>query len=333
MADGVILVGARRGMERVPVNELMQMIGRAGRNHDGGECHADVILDSKDFSIVASEMDKGGKLDVKSAITDCRSVAFHLLPQISDGGVETVQEASSWLSKTLAAFQGSDMDLESALGLLEGAGAVRVKGDELKATRLGSVAASLYFHAEDVKAWLDNFTELFDQGLEDEELGAAWALGNVPVERAIGDFSDKWEVVNECKASVPQGLFVREGSLINVLMWWCVMGGVSAGKMRHKVLSMRDDFGRIRKALEELDNGVARWGKGDYFEKMALRVSRGIPMKIFDICAWGVSKSLAYHLYNMGVRDEISLRDNLEMISDDIDERNMKILRGIIESI
>ena len=333
MADGVIVVGARRGMERVAINELAQMIGRAGRKQDGGECHADIILDTKDFSVVSSELDKGGKLRVESSITDCRSMAFHILPQISDGGVETVEEVESWLSKTLMVFQGGSANAGDALELLENAGAVKVDGGKVQATNLGRIAASLYFHAEDVKAWLDNFTELFREGLHDEETGAAWALGNVPVERAVGDFSDQWEVVGACRDSMSQGLSVREGSLINVVMWWCVMGGAPAGKMRHKALAMREDFGRIRKALEELDKGVARWGMEEYFEKLALRVSRGIPMKIFNICSWGVSKSLAHHLYNMGVRDEISLRDNLEIISSDIDERNMKVLRGVVEGI
>ncbi len=36
MADKVIVVGAKRGNERVPSSEIMQMIGRAGRRHDGG---------------------------------------------------------------------------------------------------------------------------------------------------------------------------------------------------------------------------------------------------------------------------------------------------------
>jgi len=199
-------------------------------------------------------------------------------------------------------------------------------------TRLGKVAASLYFHAEDVNAWAENFTKLFEEGMENTEMGAAWALGNIPVSRGIGDFSDRWEVVSECKGMIPSGFDVMEGSVINVVLWWCVMGGASAGKLKHKVFTMRGDFGRIRRALCELDDAVGRWGKHDYFDGLAKRVGRGVPMSIFRLYSLGVSKGLAQYLYNMGVKDKVSLKENIDSLCD-VDEVNMKLLREIVESV
>jgi len=334
MADRVILVGARRGQERVSVFEIMQMIGRAGRKHGGGVCKAEVILDTKDFVGVVDEMEKGGKVVVKSSLHNARQVAFHLLPQVCDGGLSSIPEAEKWLSKTLTVFQGGSIDIEPVIALLEEAKALKRDGDKLSVTKLGRIAASLYFHAEDVKAWMDNFTDVFENGLDDDELSGAWALGNVPVSRNIGDFSDRWDIVSECKALVPGGLIIRDGSVINVVLWWCAMGGASAGKMRYKVIGMKDDFGRIKRALCEIDSYVTRWGKEEYFENLDIRVRRGIPMRLFKLCSMGLSKGLALYLYNMGVRDEVSLKECMDtMVLDIEDERSMDTLRGIVESI
>lgn len=330
MAERVIVVGSRRGMERVPVSEMMQMIGRAGRTHGVEVCHAEVILDSKDFADVASKMDEGGKLEVQSSLSTDRDVAFHILPQVCDGGITMVSELERWASRTFMSFQGNPINVDSALELLERCGGLKLEGGSITPTMLGRIASKYYFHIEDVRAWMDNFTELFELGLENEEAGAAWALGNVPVARNIGDFSDRWEIVGDCKAQIPESLLVREGSLINVVLWWCVMGGAPAGKMRHKAVAMKADFSRIKRVLCEIDASVARWGQDEFFDNLEIRVRRGIPMCIFELCRIGLSKSMAYHLYSMGVTDRESLRECMSTMSLDIDERGMSMLKRVV---
>ena len=61
MADVVIVVGARRGREPVPVAEIRQMAGRAGRRHGGLACEAHVLVDAEDVSRMEDGLEGGDK--------------------------------------------------------------------------------------------------------------------------------------------------------------------------------------------------------------------------------------------------------------------------------
>ncbi|MEI7943072.1 MAG: hypothetical protein WCH76_07955, partial [Candidatus Riflemargulisbacteria bacterium] len=277
MADKVIVVGAKRWNERVPSSEIMQMIGRAGRRHDGGTCHADIIVEEEYCSEVEEDMTGDTSFNVKSNIGSPENIAFHVLPDICDGLVTSDVGMLEWYSKTLGNFQDQKGHIDKAIGVLRASGAIQDTPTGFVATNLGKIASKLYFNPEDVRAWRDNFSAVFDMGLETDDLAIAWALGNVPITRMAGDFGKHWEVVVECKGNIPPGLDITEGSTTTIVLWWSAIGGPSVGKMRNQMLNLRDDFGRIHKALVCLDEDVTYWEKEDFFEDLRKRVTRGIP--------------------------------------------------------
>jgi len=328
MADRVIVVGVKRGNERLSASEIMQMIGRAGRRHDGGTCQADIIVEEDCLDEVKQDMETNTNLKVESGIGTPEWLAFHVLPDICDGEVQTLEDMKGWYSKTLGAFQGQKGSMDKAIDLLRASEAISDTPRGFVATSLGRIAAKLYFNPVDVRAWQENFNTVFDMGLETDDLAIAWALGNVPVTRMAGDFEKHWEVVGECKGNIPPGLEVMEGSTTTIVLWWSAIGGPSVGKMRNQMLSLRDDFGRIHKALLSIDEEVTRWEKEDFFNELKKRVRYGIPSFLSELCKIpGITKSRADYLYNAGVREKSDLVEMADNLEGEVDDKFLEVLK------
>lgn len=333
MADRVIVVGVRRGKENLPISEITQMVGRAGRSHDNRSCRADIIVEEDAFDNLKASMESNENMIVRSSLNSVDELAFHILPEICDGGVRNIVDAEKWYSKSLGAFQGKKPKLEKVLNKLMESEAIKETPVGFMATDLGLISSRLYFHPGDVRAWRDNFSTIFRMGLEHDDLAVAWALGSVPCTRASGDFDKYWYVVGECKGNMPLGLEIAEGTSITITLWWSAIGGPAVGKMRNQMLGMRDNFGRIYHALVGIDQNMAHWEMKDFFDDLLVRIRRGIPSTLSDLCKLpGITKNRAAYLYNMGVRDADGIKDVINSL-DDIDEGFIQTLRSIANGV
>ena len=334
MADRVIVVGVRRGRERVPISEVMQMVGRAGRKHDGKACRADIIVEEDDIEDVEQEMKSGSSLTVNSSLNSVEELAFHMLPEICNGVVKDVAGAERWYSKSFGAFQGKTPKFDNVFAELLEAEAIKETQTGFMPTELGMISSRLYFNPADVRAWRENFGTIFKMGLEREDLAIAWALGGVPCTRVSGDFGKHWHVVGECKGNMPLGLDMVDGTSITVTLWWSAIGGPSVGKMRSQMLGLRDNFGRIYQALVGIDQNIAHWGMREFFDELLVRVHKGIPEVLAELCKLpGITKSRAAYLNDMGIRCEEDIKDNIVSFGDDIDEDFTQALRNIANGV
>ena len=334
MADRVIVVGVRRGKERIPICEITQMVGRAGRTQDGRACRADVIVEEDDFEDVEAGMGSGDSLIVNSSLNSIEGLSFHMLPEICNGDVKTEMDAEKWYSRSFGAFQGKKPKLNKVFVELLASEAIKETPIGFMATDLGMISARLYFNPGDVMAWKDNFGTIFKMGLEGDDLAVAWALGNVPCMRASGDFGKHWYVVGECKGNMPLGLEIGEGTSITTTLWWSAIGGPPVGKMRNQMLGLRDNFGRIYHALIGIDQNMMHWEKKEFFDDLLKRVHRGIPSVLAELCKLpGITKNRAAYLYEMGVRDAEGIKDIISSLGDDIDDGFVQALRNIANGV
>jgi hypothetical protein len=275
------------------------MMGRAGRKHDGTGAKVDVVVDSGDTEFV-EKLTEGGSAKVKSVMSDSELLASALISEVYRGTVPDLEAAGRWCGRSLLAYMGGRPPVALALQILEEVEAIQVKGGKFFLTPVGECAARFYFHPADVFAWQRNFSLMFELGVEDDDVAPAWAVGNVPFDRVVGDLGPKRELISTCAARLPLGLGIMEGSAINVTIWWSVMGGPGVGQMRPAVLERRRDFGRVLSAI--------RWMFKDsrdrsYLEELRERVALGVPTRLIDICRKGrIGKAKAAALYSMGVR-------------------------------
>ena len=110
------------------------------------------------------------------------------------------------------------------------------------------------------------------------------------------------------------------------------MGGPPVGKMRNQMLELREDIGRIKRALVRLDREVAGWNRSGFFDDVELMVRKGINTTLLDLCKLpGITKGRADFLYNVGARDINGIAEILPNIEDDIDEPFKAALKEIVK--
>jgi hypothetical protein len=316
MADRVIIVGASRHNEMIPIGDLRQMAGRSGRGHERGQCHADFIVEESDADYVALGLDNKSNLIVTSVIGDDEKIAFHVLPEICSQNVTDEETARQWHSRSFHAFSGGKIKWPKVFENLRLSEAIEWDGQNVSPTDLGRIASSFYFPSSDVKAWKDNFAEVFDLGLENEDVAVAWALGSVEENRKSGDFGKHWETFEVCKNRLPPELSMKKGCAISTTLWWHVFGGPPVGKLKNQAIELKDDFGRIHKVLLAL-NDKQKWNKADFFDSLMERSRKAIPSEMVDIMrVSGMTKGKAVALREMGIEDRESLnraKENMDL--------------------
>ena len=333
MADVVIVVGATRGFEKVPVAEIRQMVGRAGRKHNGAVCEAYVLVDEEDVPVIEQGMSGDAEFDVESAMTSCDDLVFHILPEIRPGGVSDYSTAAAWYARSFGAFQNKKPNIEKIFERLVEYDAIRMTDKGYVMTDVGRIAADLYFHPADVQAWRNNFGSIFGMGLECDDGAVAWALGNVPIMPAPGDFGKYRFVLTLCRDAIPAALSVEKGTITKIALWWGALGASPMGKMRNMMLSYREDFGRIRRALTELDK-IENWRMAGFFEDLEKRINKGIPSYLAELCDIpGINKGRAMYLYNMGIIDRQGIRESLNNLEGEVDDDFMRVLREVANGI
>lgn len=335
MADVVIVAGTKRGNDFVPVLEIKQMIGRAGRKHGGGECLAHVIVEDDRASEIQSGIDHGTNMEVHSSFGSIDKLFFHLMPEIASGRVSNVESAEAWFSRSLAFRQDSKkINFQKVFNGMEKEGAIHQVAGVVKPTKVGIIASDLYFHPGDVQAWRENFGRIFEMGLENDTSAIAWALGTRTHTKCHGDFADHRFVIGEYKGSIPLGLDLEQGTVTQVVLWWCCMGGPPVGRMRNQMLELRDDIGRIRRALVRLDREIAGWDKEEFFADMEIMIRRRIGTNLVELCKLpGITKGRAEFLYDKGAYDADSIAGIAEDIKDELDEPFSVALKGITDGV
>jgi hypothetical protein len=133
---------------------------------------------------------------------------------------------------------------------------------------------------------------------------------------------------------MPISLSFSQGSLTTITLWLNVLGGPSVGKMKNQAKSLRADSGRIIRLLTALDRDIGHWGRESFFEEMGNRIRRGIPSHLSELCRiTGMTKSLAAYLHEMGVENREGIKDVIDNLDGDMDEKYMEILREAIRGL
>lgn len=136
------------GMLSIPVMEIKQMSGRAGR--PGFDEYGEAVLvagNKRDERVLFERYIKGKPEDVRSRLGSESALRTHILASIAGGFTATRGELSEFLQQTLFALQ-SNVDsivslAEEILAFLLKEGLVREK-DRLSATRFGRRVSELY---------------------------------------------------------------------------------------------------------------------------------------------------------------------------------------------
>jgi len=310
------------------------MAGRAGRSYSGGIGNVDVFLLDDDFDDVKEGLVGSGKQLVNSFLGEISNVAFHLLPEVSRGNVYDVRTAMAWHKNSFHAFQGGLIDFEKVFDYLVELEVVEVRDGKFCSTKMGDISTSFYFRPEDVYAWKDNFEQVFDLGVENEDMAIVWALANVP--REVNSRSS-WKAKEgkiRCLDEINVlGFDIDDSKMGAALSWLRILGGFHCPDTASYSKVLKKDFGRVLSALKMLD--VYRgWDMEDFFNRLQVQVSYSVGSELYPLVMLeGIGKVYAQSLYNMGVTSGEDLVECFSQIESECDPRLVKTVERLIHDI
>lgn len=331
MADRVIIVGVRRNRKRVPAAELCQMAGRVARSHTSKTANVDVVVGESEIDDMPSIFEAPQRFVIESLLDDTKELCFHLIPEIVQGRVGTILEAEQWYSRSLAAALGQKPNfLEVFSELLRLESVVQTNG-RLVPTVLGNLCVRFYFSPYDIFAWKQNFTDVFDMELEEDDTSVAWAIANVPSERRQMDISKFRYIVYDYDDQIKShGLEFDMGSLPMATLWWSAMGGTHITRMSGELARMRKDYGRIHQVFVVL-NDYLHWDMTEFFDDLFLRFHYRIPQELVALCRISaISKNEAQQLHEIGVTSPDEIEDSLSVIEGSCSDRLVSKMKRLI---
>lgn len=298
----VIVVGVHRGIQEVEPLDIKQMVGRSGRVGLDPKGDAHVLLPQSKFTRYKSWCQNIPP--ILSTMNDEDVLAFHIISEISEGAVCDIPTLMEWYNRSLAAFQSNFLDrcdAENLLSKLERIKVIEKNGNTYKVTKLGRVAAYLYYSPYSIASWYFNFNKLFSENKIDD-YSISWALSNIPdnndvfAGRELQDFIR--EFVTSCRN---RNLIISENcATVGLAFYSCLTFSEDLGE--HQKRQVKFDSERMCTALDMIDKMYAHWNKCDFWRKLQLRIEYEISDEQTELCSLrGIGGVRVRRLFEEGI--------------------------------
>jgi len=318
-ARRVIILGVHRGLAEVPVYDIEQMKGRAGRPQFDPAGDVYILLPRSTMADQMYRLQQPQKIESQlfnPQNARCNKVlAFHLVSEIHHKDVETRDEVHDWYEDTLAHFQNKNLEdhvVENTLTDLIRCGAVKEEDGTLKTNATGRVASMFYFNPFDVADLAKNFSRLFKENRQEDDhwvsAALAWTdthrfqiVSNAEKDELFG-YQGKLYKSGAAKAIAPNGWY-SDGAMKVAYAYYCLLRGVNNQLFAGLMAGLKFDFGRVKQVLQALDLMGFRWGQSDWFAQIEQRIRTGLPLELVDLARLeGIAKVKAQRLYDHGLK-------------------------------
>jgi replicative superfamily II helicase len=310
MADRVIIVDVHRAGEKIPIHEIKQQQGRAGRKQSGGGGRADVILGMTKLEEHILDSNSSDRLMVKSNLNqELDDISFHVLAEISTNKIKNTKDIYEWYKRSLHSYQGNNIDAEIIVEYLKKYEAIRIIGESIQPTLQGLTSSKFYFSPKKIWYWSCNFKEIIKRDICSEDFSVIWALANT--DEAEQGFIPKelTELVDEYVSQVHNLSLVSESTIRRGLSWWNLLGGPPIRSLKVESLEKKKEWARIYRILRLL-NRYKKWNKLAFLSDLNTRIEHRLPSYLINLSKMGFTKAESMELYNMGIDciEEIDFR-------------------------
>ena len=331
-ARRVAILGTDRGLNEVDPLDIIQECGRAGRPKYDTEGDATLIVDEAKLPRWRDLLTRPPI--VKSTIVP--KIGFHLIGEIAEKRVTTINEISSWSNRTLAVKQDffSSTTAESMFEEFSFYGLIKPditqpldfdntdKDIQYVCTYLGKLAAYHYFDPLDVVSWKNNLKIIMDRQLLQDTAAIAWAIANIRsmlggyVPKDLKPYSNSFMACTSPK----QLHSISEGALTLGTVLWMRMNGDEevTRKFYSLVIPYITDANRIISCITKIYIRILKGNPGYYFDKLLYRIKYGVSWEEADLCRLnGIGAIYSRELVLNGIKSVEQFKDksNRELIS------------------
>lgn len=301
MIDKVAICGARRANSLVPMQEIQQAIGRAGRSYTkAGE--AVIICEPEDADYAAKCLQEQTP-PVKSQLSTIDQIAFHVLPWIARVNDEETFDA--WFQKSLAYQQGVKVNWNDVKKYLVDTKCINEDNELLD---FGKISSRFYFSPNRISALAERLQEAYFNGNLIEPLAMSWVLAANQVRM---DNVEAVELSNYKQAANTAGYRFYHGELIEGYAYYCIMVGQRPKWIKPVVSQLMEDIGRLLNALAFIASSM-QFPVVDDIQALATSVLKRVPFQMAKLMEeLGIEKKqYAYELFDMDIccRDDIQYK-------------------------
>lgn len=299
----VIIVGVHRGIQEIEPLDVKQEIGRAGRVGLDERGDAYILLPRTKFTRYKNWCQNIPP--ITSSMNNKDILAFHIISEISEGEIYDVPSLMQWYNRSLAAFQNNFLDrvdAEVLLSKLEKIKVIEKIENIYKPTKLGRVAAYLYYNPYSISSWYFNFNKIFTENKIDD-CSISWALSNIPDNCNVFAGKDMQDIVKEFVLSCRNRNLVINDScaFIGAVIYSCLSYSDNIGDHLKKQVKM--DSERMFTALDMIDTMYSHWNRQNFWKRLQLRVEYEVTDEQTELCMLkGIGGSRVRKLFNEGIR-------------------------------
>jgi helicase len=320
---------AHTGNTLIPVAEIKQMLGRAGRPSYDDYGEAVIIAKSAEqASLILDEYLLGESEGVNSQIGNERSLRTHVLSAFSTRVANSVDELRQFFSFSFFSFRNDLSSLEESLNAtvsyLEGNGMIAVEGESIRATTFGKRVSDLYIDPLSAVMMRDAIVK-FTPG---KELGFLHSVCSTPDiiplycrSSEVDELNDiaenrKSELLQQIDSAEDTGLYLSQLKTALLLKDWMSEDteeqileryGIYPGDLRSKA----ETATWLVSSAAELAS-VMGSDSTQQLELLALRMEKGVSENLLDLATIrmvGRNRALTLYRHNFRTRREVAAAD------------------------
>ena len=301
MIDKVAICGLRRANSLVPMQEIQQAIGRAGRSYTkSGEVV--IVCEPEDYEYAQKCLEEASP-PISSNLVGIDAIAFHVLPWIAR--INDEDSFNQWFQKSLAFQQGAKVAWNEVKAYL-----VQMKcvDDDCNLLDFGRISTKMYFSPKRINLIAEKLQEAYYNGNLTEPEAMSWVLAH---ERVPMDNVEALDLANYKQAMQAAGYWFEHGELIQGFAYFCILTAHRPKWIKSVVAQLMDDIGRLLNTVAQV-SAVLQLPVVDDIQAIATSVCQKVPVEIARLMTeLGIEKKqYAYELFNMDIccRDDFQYR-------------------------
>jgi helicase len=315
------------GMSFIPVMEIRQMCGRAGRPKYDREGEAIIFARNREMAeLILDEYLLGETESVFSQIGNERAIRTHVLSSIASRLCQTEEELTSFFNSTFCGMQLSreeiELSIRKALDFLQREHMIVEEGGTYRATLFGRRVSDLYLDPESAII-LRKALALY---VPEAVLGLLHAVCSTPdlmpvfisqseIEEYV-DIADarRKELIFRLEDAEDPERYLSELKTAMILLDWISEEdeekileryNIYPGDLREKCESARWLINSTKELAALLNNEYT-----ESIERLAMRMEKGVSERLLDLASLkGIGRKRAKMLFLHGYRSRMDLRD------------------------